>query len=429
MSSITINGGKKVNGVIKIHGSKNSVLPILVSCLITNSVTTLTNCPNLSDVRVTLDILKKLGCKVTVQKDIIIIDSKNANNFKINKKDSCKMRASIIFLGALLSRFKKADMYTPGGCNLGERPIDLHIDSLKKLGANIDVSDNHLNGYVDDNFDGQYINLKIPSVGATENIIIASCLANGTVTIKNPAREPEIIDLCNFLNSCGANIKGAGSTLITIVGVKSLNDTTYKIMPDRIVTVSYMALCAVCGGKLLLKNTNYKDIKEMLPYFKKSGCMVKVRDNSIYIKSNGKLKSLGTIKTVPYPGFATDAQPIFVAMAVRANGGMSRFIETIFDNRFCYTNEIVKLGARIKVKNNVAYVFGNCMLNNKNTVKATDLRGAMSLVILASSIKGTTKIYDSYHIHRGYGDILDNLRSIGINIKESIDEKGRRKQS
>jgi len=421
MSDIIINGGKKVNGTINIEGSKNSVLPILVSCLITNSISTITNCPKLSDVDATLDILKKLGCKITTNGNTVTVDSRSAKDYKISNYDSCQMRASIIFLGALLSRFKRADMYTPGGCNLGKRPIDLHISSLKELGASIDIDNNNLIAEIKGDIRASTIRLKISSVGATENIVIASCISKNTTILHNAAKEPEICDLVHFLNSCGANIQGVGTETITIKGVGSLKDSTYRIMPDRIVTISYMSICAVCGGELCLTNTNYKDIKKMLPYFLESGCNLDIKNGNIKIKSDGLLKNLGDIVTAPYPAFPTDAQPIFVAMATRAEG-ISTFVETMFENRYVYTKEIAKLGARIDVDKNVAKVYGRSEFICDKVVKATDLRGGMALIILACCINGTTVIGDTHHIYRGYSNIIQNLQNIGINIKESIDE-------
>lgn len=423
MSSIIINGGKKVSGEVYIDGSKNSVLPILVSCIITNSITTLKNCPKLSDVDVTLDILKSLGCKVFTNKDVITIDSTSVNNFCIDKDNSCKMRASIIFLGALLSKFKKAKMYVPGGCNLGKRPIDLHIDALCTLGCDIKISEGEIVAKANVGIKSGIVKLKIASVGATENIIIASCTKNAIVKIENAAREPEIVDLCNFLNSCGANIVGAGTSTITINGVEKLHNTTYSIMPDRIVTVSYLAICAVCGGELLLKNTDFETVKEMLPYFTKIGCELKIKSDSIHIKSNGNVNGLGTITTAPYPSFPTDAQPIFVAMATNAKSGVSTFIETIFENRYVYTREILKFGARIYVDENVATVYSGCLLDKSTRVKATDLRGGMALIILACAINEKTIIDDVHHIYRGYSNIVQKLKNIGIDIKENMCEQ------
>ncbi|MGL5973475.1 MAG: UDP-N-acetylglucosamine 1-carboxyvinyltransferase [Oscillospiraceae bacterium] len=416
MSKLIINGGNEVNGTIKIQGAKNSVLPILASCIITRNVSTIKNCPDLSDVDTTLKILKSLGCKIYVEYDTVTIDSRNIDKFNIDHNCSKEMRSSIIFLGALLSRSKKASMSLPGGCKLGKRPIDLHINSFSKMGAIIDVEGENLSAFCCDGLRGCDINLKFPSVGATENIMIAACGAEGRTVIKNVAKEPEIIDLANFLNSCGADIEGYGTETIIVNGVKNFNDTTYCIMPDRIETITYMAIAAVCKGKLTLTNTNYKDVKEMLPFFNKCGCTLNYNKNVISIESTSRLNNLGTIVTGPYPEFSTDAQPIFVAMMSTAKG-QTKFVENIFENRFMYADEIKKMGCNIFVGDNIAVVDGVENLN-ASLVNSTDLRGGANLVVLACKTKGETIICDTHHIYRGYSNLVKNLQSIGVNIKE-----------
>lgn len=416
MSKFLINGGKKVFGDVKISGSKNSILPILSACIITNSVVKLKNCPYLSDVQVSLQILRNLGCKVNVYKDMIEIDSRNINDSEVSESLSVKMRSSIFFLSSILSRKKRACIYLPGGCDLGKRPIDLHIYALEKMGVEFLINENKIIGEVNKDIDCVEINFKIKSVGATENSIIYSCISEGKTIINNASKEPEIVDLVNFLNSCGANIKGAGTDTIEVKGVDKLHGCEYSIMPDRIETITYMGLVACCGGEVNLHNIDSSTINDGIIYFEKSGCNIKVHGDVLNIKINERPKSIEYLKTAPYPSFSTDAQPIFVAV-MALSCGETVFWETIFENRYKYIDEMYNFNVDIKVDGQYAFVKGKEDLICAK-VKATDLRGGAALVLLACAINGESEISNIYHIDRGYSYFLEKLNGLGVDIRK-----------
>lgn len=416
MSKFLIHGGKKVFGDVKISGSKNSVLPILSACIITNSVVTLKNCPYLSDVKVSVEILKSLGCKINVYDDIIEIDSREIYNNEVSESLSIKMRSSIFFLSSILSRKKQVCIYLPGGCNLGKRPIDLHIDALEKMGVDFSINGNKIVGKVNKEIDCVEINFKVKSVGATENAIIYSCISKGKTIINNASKEPEIVDLVNFLNSCGANIKGVGSDTIEVQGVDKLHGCEYLIMPDRIETITYMGLVACCGGEVNLHSIDSSTIDDGITYFKKSGCSIKIDGDILNIKCNERPKPIKYLKTAPYPSFSTDAQPIFVAV-MSLSYGKTVFWETIFENRYKYIDEMHKFNVDIKVNGQYAFVNGKEDLTCAK-VKATDLRGGAALVLLACAINGESEISDIYHIDRGYSYFLEKLNDLGVDIRK-----------
>lgn len=418
MSSYIIEGGHKLEGTVKISGSKNAALPILAATVLNVGKTTLYNVPNIQDTQMMFKILETLGGKVEKKNNKIIIDTSKINKFEIPEELMHKMRSSVILAGALLGRYKKAIFSYPGGCDIGSRPIDLHLRSFEKLGIN--VVQNYGNIICDaEKIKGEKIDLDFPSVGATENAILASVLAEGITTITNAAREPEIIDLQNFLNKMGAKIIGAGTNEIRITGVKKLKDISYNIMPDRIETGTFLCLAVATKGNLILENTNAEHITPVITKLQEAECKIEIEKNKIKINSNKKIKALD-IKTMPYPGFPTDMQSVFSAMLTTAKG-TSIIVENIFENRFKYTQELNKMGAKITVEGKSAIIRGVRKLYGAN-VKATDLRGGAALVLAGLSAKGVTKVDDIEYILRGYENFDKKLRNINADI-QMIDDK------
>ena len=418
MASYIIKGGEKLEGIVKISGSKNAALPILAATVLNVGKTTLYNVPNIQDTQMMFKILETLGGKVEKKNNKIIIDTSKINKFEIPEELMHKMRSSVILAGALLGRYKKAIFSYPGGCDIGSRPIDLHLRSFEKLGIN--VVQNYGNIICNaEKIKGEKIDLDFPSVGATENAILASVLAEGITTITNAAREPEIIDLQNFLNKMGAKIIGAGTNEIQITGVKKLKDISYNIMPDRIETGTFLCLAVATKGNLILENTNAEHITPVITKLQEADCKIEIEKNKIKINSNKKIKALD-IKTMPYPGFPTDMQSVFTAMLTTAKG-TSIIVENIFENRFKYTQELNKMGAKITVEGKSAIIRGVRKLYGAN-VKATDLRGGAALVLAGLSAKGVTKVDDIEYILRGYENFDKKLRNINADI-QMIDDK------
>ncbi len=418
MSSYIIEGGHKLEGTVKISGSKNAALPILAATVLNVGKTTLYNVPNIQDTQMMFKILETLGGKVEKKNNKIIIDTSKINKFEIPEELMHKMRSSVILAGALLGRYKKAIFSYPGGCDIGSRPIDLHLRSFEKLGIN--VVQNYGNIICDaEKIKGEKIDLDFPSVGATENAILASVLAEGITTITNAAREPEIIDLQNFLNKMGAKIIGAGTNEIQITGVKKLKDISYNIMPDRIETGTFLCLAVATKGNLILENTNAEHITPIITKLQEAECKIEIEKNKIKINSNKKIKALD-IKTMPYPGFPTDMQSVFSAMLTTAKG-TSIIVENIFENRFKYTQELNKMGAKITVEGKSAIIRGVRKIYGAN-VKATDLRGGAALVLAGLSAKGITKVENIEYILRGYENFDKKLRNINANIQMINDQ-------
>ena len=408
-----IEGNRPLGGSVKIHGAKNAALPILAAAFVCDGKTVLHNCPNLSDVDAALEILRTLGCKVERDSSDVIIDSSGAANCAISPELMQKMRSSVIFLGAILAKCKKASIYMPGGCELGPRPIDIHLKSLELLGAKITEH----GGKIDcecGGLCGCELNLPFPSVGATENIILAAITADGQTVIHNAACEPEIADLCDYLNKCGAKIAGAGSSNITIDGVAWLHGCEHTIIPDRIEAATYMAAAAITGSKITLQSIIPEHIKPVLFAFREAGCSFDFDTDSMTIYSPKRLNRVKTVRTLVYPGFPTDALSPFMAMMTVANG-TSIFIETIFHNRFKQLGALCSMGANIKTEGRVAVVEGVCSLYS-SCVTATDLRGGASLIIAALKADGVTKIEGINHIDRGYEDIEGTLCGLGASV-------------
>ncbi len=414
MERLIVKGGERLRGEIDVHGAKNSSLPILAATLLCGGETVLHNCPKLSDVDAAIKILLYLGCDVKRYEDTVIINSDSINSSEIPESLMHEMRSSIVFLGAIISRMNKAKLSFPGGCELGPRPIDLHISSLKKLGVTINEEYGTLDCEAKSGLVGTKINLSFPSVGATENIMLASVMAKGETIILNAAQEPEIIDLANYLISRGAKIKDAGKSTVIIEGVSELKSTEYRVMPDRIVATTYISAVSITGGDVLIKDVNPDDLESVIPVFEQAGSKLKVYKDSIFVSGPSIIRPVKNIRTMPYPGFPTDAQAPIMAM-LTLSSGTSVFVENIFESRYKHAGELVRMGADIKVEGKVAIVQGVEKLYGAS-VEATDLRGGAALCIAALAANGETKINNIGHIDRGYESIEQALGRLGAKI-------------
>ncbi len=414
MEKIVVNGGVPLEGTVSVHGAKNAVLPILAATVLARGVHTIFNCPNLSDVATTIDILTCLGAKVQRTEDALVIDTRGEFSCFIPENLMRKLRSSVIFMGAVLARCRQAKISTPGGCELGPRPIDLHIKALTQLGA--EVREEH--GYLllkADHLVGRTIHLDFPSVGATENLMLAACEAEGETVILNAAREPEITDLALFLNKMGARVTGAGTSTIKILGKRPLCATQYTIMPDRIVAATYLCAAAATGGRVETTNVCPEHLSAVLSVLEDCGCEIEKKETSVTLVAPKKLIAPGAIRTMPYPGFPTDAQSLFLAMLSKAKG-TSIITETIFESRFKPAGELCRMGAKINVNGRVAVVCGVDTLSG-TCVTAADLRGGAALLIAALSANGTTEIFSPNYIDRGYENFEYHLSALGADIK------------
>lgn len=417
MSEIIVNGGKCLKGRINVQGAKNSVLPVLAATVLVGGESIIHNCPELTDVETSLRILRHFGCKAEKSCDTVTINSRNITECDIPDNLMREMRSSVVFLGALLGRTGKAVISSPGGCELGPRPIDLHLSALERMGVTVKEEHGFLNCTAENGLKGAEIHLVFPSVGATENIILAAANAKGTTVIHGAAREPEISDLADFLNSAGARIYGCGSDTVHIYGVDRLHFTEHTIIPDRIAAATYMACAAVTGGEITLKNIMPSHMVSTLWIFKESGCLVTSSGKSVTLTAPEKLRRVPTVRSLVYPGFPTDAGPIVVAMLSLAKG-TSVFVENIFENRFRYIDELKRFGAKIKTEGKIAVIEGVDKLSCANC-KSTDLRGGAALIIAALSAGGTSEIGELHHIARGYDNIVENLKNLGADINYS----------
>ncbi len=425
MEYLTVTGGNKLSGEITLHGAKNSSLPILAATVLINGVSVIHNVPRLSDVEYTLEILNHLGAKTKREGSTLIIDSTVINNNSIPEKLMKEMRSSIIFMGSLSSRLSESRMFLPGGCEIGLRPIDLHLSAFRALGYNITFDgENICSKFIKRNKND--IVLSYPSVGATENIILASVLLSGKTRIINAAREPEISDLCDFLNKCGAEINGAGSTVIEITGKDKLSATEHTVIPDRILASTIMSAVAITGGEATIKNINLSHLEPVTDVFLQSGCKLWAGDKSLTVKSPQRLRRVKRIETQPYPGFPTDSQATVSAMLCKAKG-VSIIKETVFENRFRHIRELEKFGADIQVNSQTAVINGVKSLTAA-TAYCTDLRGGAAVVVASLAAEGTSVIKDIKHIDRGYEKIECQLSSLGAAVTRKNDEEKRQQK-
>ena len=413
MKSYIIEGGKKLEGTVKISGSKNASLPILAATILSEKTNKLYNVPQIKDTKTTLEILKLLGCKIKQNSGKIEINSKHITKTEIPEHLMREMRSTVIMAGALLGRFKEVTFSYPGGCDIGSRPIDLHINAFKKLGVEITEEAGFIKCKAN-KIIGTNIDLDFPSVGATENIILATVLSTGTTTINNAAMEPEIIDMVQFLKKMGAKIQGEGTNQIIIDGVEKLSGVSYNIMPDRIEAGTILCAVAATGGIVILDNVIPEHLTAVINKLEETGCKIEINNKKITLNAPKKLKPID-IKTMTYPGFPTDLQQIFATMLVKASG-TSIIVEKIFESRYKYISELRKMGAKVTVEGKTAIIKGTRKIN-ATTVVCTDLRGGAALVIAGLMAKGKSRVENIGYIQRGYENLENKLGSLGAKIK------------
>ncbi|SJZ33402.1 UDP-N-acetylglucosamine 1-carboxyvinyltransferase [Garciella nitratireducens] len=413
MGQFYIKGGIPLEGELRVQGAKNAVLPILAATILNQGESVIHNVPDLKDVKTMIKILESIGCSIKKEENTLIVNSSAIHTNEIPEYLVREMRSSIILLGAILAKHKQAKFSYPGGCDIGHRPIDLHLKSFRELGA--EVMESH--GYIyckSNNLKGTHIQLDYPSVGATENIMLAASLTEGITIIRNAAKEPEIQELQNFLNKMGCKIKGAGSNTIIIEGVKKLNNVEFTIMSDRIVAGTFAVAAAITGGQIVLKDCYIEHISSVISKLIEAGCNVYSIEDKIVINSSKKIKAVETIRTLPYPGFPTDMQAQMMALMTVAKG-TSIFTETIFENRYKHVSQLIRMGANINIDGRIAVVKGvNKLFGAK--VTATDLRGGAALVLAGLSAEGETIVDNIYHVDRGYEKFEENLQSLGASI-------------
>jgi UDP-N-acetylglucosamine 1-carboxyvinyltransferase len=414
MDKIIIHGGKKLKGEVVVSGAKNAALPILFAALLTDEPSVIKNVPSLADINTTVEFLNFIG-KKTVKKGNTIITYPSNKYKHIAPYDLVrKMRASVLIMGPLLARLNKVDVSLPGGCTIGARPIDIHLDAFKKLGTEIRVGGGYVKTFAKDGLKGAVINLKFPSVGATENILLSAVLAKGKTTVINAAKEPEIEDLANVLNKMGAKIIGAGTEKIVVDGINSLHGFEHEVIPDRIEAATYMIAAAVTKGAIVIKNIIPKHIKAVSDKLKKSGLSVKENKTSIKVKWVKSLKPKN-VKTEVYPGFPTDVQAQWMALMCLLIGH-SKVEETIFENRFMHVAELQRLGANIKIDGKIANITGVEKFSGA-PVMVSDLRAGAALVLAGLAAQGKTVVSRIYHLDRGYEMIEKKLKKLGADIK------------
>ena len=419
MEILQIRGGRRLEGSLRVQGAKNSVLPILAASLVSGAVSVIENCPALRDVEASAAILRHLGCTLRREGSTLIVDSGPVDRCDVPDALMREMRSSVLFLGAVLARTGCASLSLPGGCELGPRPIDLHLSGLRAMGAEIAQEGSDLRCRTA-GLRGCEIQLTIPSVGATENLMLAACRAEGTTVIRNAAREPEIVDLQGFLRAMGASVQGAGSATVVVEGSRPLTDCRHAVLGDRIAAATYLAAAAASGGDVEVRGVSYRHLSTVTGIFSEAGCHVCSEPDSVRLRSRGRLRGVGPVHTAPYPGFPTDAQaPVMAALA--GSLGETVFVENIFSDRYRHVRELRRLGADIRTEGRVAVVHGVPYLHGAQ-VRATDLRGGAGLTVAALAAMGESEIAGLEHIDRGYEEIETVLAALGADIRrrESI---------
>lgn len=414
MEKLLITGGKPLTGEVKISGAKNSVLPILAASLLTGEEVIIGNVPHLQDVTTTISLLTEMGAKISIDEKMkVSIDASSVNKFYAPYEMVKTMRASILVLGPLLAKFGEAKVSLPGGCAIGSRPVNLHIEGLKAMGANIKVVDGYIVAKAK-KLKGAKISFSTATVTGTENIMMAAALASGKTVIKNAAKEPEIIDLANCLRLMGAKIEGDGSSIIIINGVNKLKGCNYDVLPDRIETATFLVAAAITRGKLTLTHTRPDTIKIVIDKLRKAGARISIKNDIIILEAKSQLDAVN-ITTNPYPDFPTDMQAQFIALNAISKG-KSRVVESVFENRFMHVQELIRMGADIDINGNTAIINGVKGLTGA-PVMATDLRASASLILAGLVANGETIVDRIYHIDRGYECIEEKLTKIGASIK------------
>lgn len=419
MSILSITGGTALHGELTIQGSKNSVLPILAATLLARGTCVIENCPRLRDVDAARRILRRLGCRVRRDGAALEVDSAPMDGCAIPEALMREMRSSVIFLGAILARQGRAELSYPGGCELGPRPIDLHLAALRALGAEITERGGALHCAAT-GLRGTELVLALPSVGATENALLAACGAAGTTIICNAAREPEIVDLQNFLCAMGARVRGAGGSVITVECGAPLHGCRYRIIGDRIVCATYLCAAAAAGGEVRLHGVSPRAVSTVTSSLAESGCTIASEGESITLKSSGALRAVRPVRTAPYPGFPTDAQPLLMAALARS-AGSSVFVENMFESRYRHVDELARMGADIRVAGRVAVVNGVGTLHGA-VVRGTDLRGGAALTLAGLAAEGVTRVSGVEHIDRGYAALERDLAALGARITREESE-------
>ena len=414
MSAYLVEGGNRLQGTAWVHGAKNSVLPILAATILCPGESVVHNCPDLSDVRASIAILEHLGCRVERAGDTVTVDASALTGRDVPDALMREMRSSVIFLGAILARLGEAVMSFPGGCELGPRPIDLHLAAIRSLGAQVREQGGELHCSAAGGLTGCEITFSIPSVGATENAMLCACGAEGVTVICNAAREPEIVDLQAFLRALGADVRGAGTSVITVRGKKPLHGGEHTVMPDRIVAATLLTAVAAAGGEAELLGTDYRQLSTVTAVLTEAGCRIRSGSDSIHICREAPLRGVRPIRTAPYPGFPTDAQPPVMAALCRGTG-TTVFVENMFESRYRHVDELSRMGADIRVEGKVAVVCGVERLHGA-ALQAADLRGGAALVVAALGAEGRSEITGLHHMDRGYYGLEDTLRGLGADI-------------
>lgn len=421
LDKIIVTGSRKLSGEVRISGAKNSVLPIIVATLLAEGRCVLDDVPRLADVQIIKDVLESLGADITFTDNTMEVDGAPVNKVQAPIEYIKKMRASVLIMGPLLARFGRAVLSLPGGCAIGARPIDLHLKGLEVLGASIQIRDDEVVAEVPGGrLKGDRIFLRVPSVGATENLMMAASLAEGVTVIENAAEEPEIVDLANFLNAMGADVRGAGTGVIRITGVEHLHGANHTIIPDRIEAGSYLLAGAITGSTVRVTNCIADHLRPVLDKIVESGATVEVDEvaNTVTVHGAEKIRPVD-VKTLPYPGFPTDMQSQFMAYMTVAEG-TCQFTETIFENRFMHVDELRKMGANIQAEGRNAFITGVPKLHGA-AVRATDLRAGAALIIAGLAAEGKTTVSDLYHLDRGYEDLIGKFQSLGADIRRIDD--------
>ena len=415
MNVIAVEGGRTLQGELTVQSAKNSVLPILAATILCGDTCVIENCPRLEDVDASGAILRHLGCRVQWQGEDLIVDSAPLCRGEIPDEMMRRMRSSVIFLGAILARCGRAELSYPGGCELGPRPIDLHLSALRMLGAQVEESGGRLccSG---GKLRGAEIVLGLPSVGATENAILAACGVGGTTVITNAAREPEIVDLQNFLCKMGAEVRGAGTSTVTVEGGRPLHGCRHRCIGDRIAAATYLCAAAATGGDICLRGVDYRHLSTVTTALCQAGCRVSSGEQWIHLTSGGALRGICPVRTSPYPGFPTQPHPVLMAALLRSSG-TTVFVENMFQNRYRHVAELARLGADIRLEGPVAVLYGVKRLRGA-PVRCTDLRGGAALVLAGLQADGVTEVGEIHHIKRGYGDLPGDLRRLGAAVRE-----------